>query len=262
MRVAVGEPRHRRARALRRLDQADDAGIGALGGPPRGRRGRRPRRHWSQPLSTASPAACLHRQRLAGERRLVEHGHALATVPSTGTTSPWRTSSRSPGRIRSSATSSSRPSRWRMAVRGTRASSAVISRRARALGKALEILAAGIHQRDDGRGEFLARRRAPPSSTAPRRCRARHRRAADWSRSRRASASSTGDGDGGPDRVRPGRSRRPGERRSRPLTRRRRGRRDRDGRSACASDIHCHKVPPRERQRHARDQIDRERPAA
>ena len=35
MRVAVGQPRHRRPRALRRLHQADDAGIGALGRPPR-----------------------------------------------------------------------------------------------------------------------------------------------------------------------------------------------------------------------------------
>src|SRR5664279_1984750 len=53
-----------------------------------------------------------------------------ATDPSTGTTSPWRISSRSPGSKWSSATSSSWPSRWRKAVRGTRASSAVISRRA------------------------------------------------------------------------------------------------------------------------------------
>ncbi len=54
-----------------------------------------------------------------------------ATAPSTGTTSPLRITSRSPGSIASSATSSSLPFRYRMALRGTRASSAVISRLAR-----------------------------------------------------------------------------------------------------------------------------------
>src|SRR6516162_2475182 len=53
------------------------------------------------------------------------------TTPSTGTTSPFRTTRRSPGSITSKSTSSSRPSRWRTAVCGTRARSAVISRLAR-----------------------------------------------------------------------------------------------------------------------------------
>src|SRR5215472_3644644 len=53
------------------------------------------------------------------------------TAPSTGTTSPFRTTRRSPGSITSKSTSSSRPFRWRTAVCGTRARSAVISRLAR-----------------------------------------------------------------------------------------------------------------------------------
>src|SRR6266566_566905 len=53
------------------------------------------------------------------------------TAPSTGTTSPFRTTRRSPGSITSKSISSSRPLRWRTAVCGTRARSAVISRLAR-----------------------------------------------------------------------------------------------------------------------------------
>src|SRR6516164_1983667 len=58
------------------------------------------------------------------------------TAPSTGTTSPFRTTRRSPGSITSKSTSSSRPLRWRTAVCGTRASSAVISLLARRSAKA------------------------------------------------------------------------------------------------------------------------------
>ena len=54
-----------------------------------------------------------------------------ATAPSTGTTSPLRITRRSPGSIASSETSSSPPFRCLRAVRGTRASSADISRLAR-----------------------------------------------------------------------------------------------------------------------------------
>ena len=53
------------------------------------------------------------------------------TAPSTGTTSPLRITRRSPGSIASSETSSSPPFRCLRAVRGTRASSADISRLAR-----------------------------------------------------------------------------------------------------------------------------------
>src|SRR6516165_8954599 len=53
------------------------------------------------------------------------------TAPSTGTTSPFRSTRRSPDSMTSKSTSSSRPSRWRTAVCGTRASNAVISRLAR-----------------------------------------------------------------------------------------------------------------------------------
>ena len=60
-------------------------------------------------------------------------GVSLATVPSTGTTSPVLTSTRSPGCKSSVATSTRPPSRCFIAVFGARASSAVISRRARLL---------------------------------------------------------------------------------------------------------------------------------
>src|SRR6266516_3117410 len=53
------------------------------------------------------------------------------TAPSTGTTSPFRTTRRSPGSIASKLTSSSLPFRYRTAPRGTRARRAVISRLAR-----------------------------------------------------------------------------------------------------------------------------------
>ena len=76
-------------------------------------------------------------------------------MPSTGTTSPCRTSSRSPGSIASRATSSSLPSRYRIGgarhageQRGHLATGAP-------LGKALQILPARIHQRDDDGGEVF-----------------------------------------------------------------------------------------------------------
>ena len=129
-REAVGQPRHWRLRALRLLDQANDAGIGALGGVTRRDADRTPRPHWS---TRSSP----RRRRAAAPvaiHPLVRIDQAPptppATAPSTGTTSPCRMSSRSPGSTASRPTSSSPPLRWRTAVRGTRARSAVISRRA------------------------------------------------------------------------------------------------------------------------------------
>ena len=56
---------------------------------------------------------------------------SLSTVPSTGATSPCRIRRRSPGTISSRGTSSSAPSRCRVAVRGTRERRSRISRRAR-----------------------------------------------------------------------------------------------------------------------------------
>lgn len=58
-----------------------------------------------------------------------------ATLPSTGTTSPCRISSRSPGAMSSSGTSSRLPFWCRVAVRGTRDKRSCISRRARPLAK-------------------------------------------------------------------------------------------------------------------------------
>src|SRR6516165_526142 len=76
------------------------------------------------------------------------------TAPSTGTTSPFRTTRRSPGSITSKSTSSSRPLRWRTAVCGT-------ERRhlpaCAALGKILEVLPAGIHQSDHDGGEVFGK---------------------------------------------------------------------------------------------------------
>ena len=72
-RVAVGEPHHRRPRALRRFDEADNAGIGTLRGWTR--------RDEIEGLADVGRSAyhglagrALHRQRFTRQRRLVEHG--------------------------------------------------------------------------------------------------------------------------------------------------------------------------------------------
>jgi len=123
----------------------------------------------------------------------------------------------------------------------------------RPLGEALQVLPAGIHQGDDGRGEFL-----------PDHQRRRHRQRRDDVEAEVA-APQTGhnlgdqrqqhrDGYRRPDRVRQGaRAGQTG------------GESDRqpDGGEAGeigtgefehASDVHCYKMPLRSRQRHARDQ--------
>ena len=123
---------------------------------------------WVAERSKASPAfvdplrdrlaeRALDRKRLACQRRLVQIANPLLTVPSTATTSPCPTKSRSPGSMYPSATSSRRPSRWRRAVRGTRESSAVISRLAR-LRRTFQVLTARIHQSDDDSRKMLAER--------------------------------------------------------------------------------------------------------
>ena len=181
--VAVGQPRHRRARALRRLHQPHDAGIGAFVGPPRGRQ--------VEGLADIGRAAqCrladpeLHRQRLAGERRLVEHRHALGhgavhrhhvalahQQPVAGQNQVERHLLQPAVAVPHRRARHPRQQGRHFAAR-------------RPLGEALQVLAAGIHQGDDGRGELLADQPAPPSSTARRRCRGRGRRAANWSQSR------------------------------------------------------------------------------
>ena len=89
----------------------------------------------AEPLSTAAPTP---RFTGSGSPVSVDWSSTAtpeATTPSTGATSPRRISRRSPGRMVSSVTSSKPPSRWRMALRGARARSAVISRCARASAK-------------------------------------------------------------------------------------------------------------------------------
>ena len=77
-------------------------------------------------------------------------------MPSTGTTSPCRISSRSPGAMSSRGTSSSPPLLWRVAVRGHAGEKVVHLAPRAALGEALEEGAAGIHHRDDRRRQRLA----------------------------------------------------------------------------------------------------------
>ena len=58
------------------VDQPDDAGIGAVGGAAASRPGRRRRRALSRRSERLADAGMRCRQRLAGQRRLVEHGGA------------------------------------------------------------------------------------------------------------------------------------------------------------------------------------------
>ena len=178
-RVAVGQPRHRRARMLRRLHQPDDAGIGALVGAVRGQ-------HVEGVADIGRAAehgvAGLEpdRQRLAGERRLIEHRHALGhravhrhhiaaahQQPVAGHDELERDLVE-----RAVAMAHRRARHARQAARSFRGARAARQR-----------------LRDTGRRHTSARRwprrgprrpRAPPSSTAPRRCRARPRRAGGW----------------------------------------------------------------------------------
>ena len=181
--VAVGHARHGRARALRRLDQADDAGIGALVGAGGGGEvegvadiGRAAHDRFA--------GALLDGQRFAGQRRLVEHRHALG----------HRAVDRHHVALAHQQPVAGHDLLERHLLQRV---VAVAQRRARhpgkqrghvaprpLLGEAFQVLAAGIHQRDDRGGERLARPAAPRSSTARRRCRGRRRRAAGWSRSR------------------------------------------------------------------------------
>ena len=158
--VAVGQPRHRGARALGGFHQADDAGIGAFRGRPGGLEiegvadiGRAAQHRLA--------AALLHRQRLAGERRLVEHRHpfdhravdrhhvALADQqPVAGHNEIERDLLEPAVPVPHGAARHPRQQGGHLAPGGP-------------LGIALQVLAAGIHQGDDGRGQALADQERP-----------------------------------------------------------------------------------------------------
>ena len=116
--------------------------------------------------SKASPTFVGRSRRLAGGVRTGIDSPVRAdwsstatpspTAPSTGTTSPCGSGGGRPVRSRRAAPPRARRRDGARAVRGTRDSSAVISRRARRSAKLSRILAAGIHQRDDGGRQLLA----------------------------------------------------------------------------------------------------------
>jgi hypothetical protein len=155
-RVAVGEPRHRRARALGGGDQADDPGIGALGGAARC--------HEMEGFPGIARAAhdevadlLLHRHRFTGQRRLVENGQAFRDLAVNGD---------------HVALADHQPVarldhvevdlfQLTVAVPDGAARNARQQRRhlvpGAALGEALEVLAAGIHERDDRRRKVFGK---------------------------------------------------------------------------------------------------------
>ena len=93
--VPVGEAHHRRLVGGRLLGQPDDPRVRAV--PPRASSPacRTPAPALTTPLATCVAGRPPHQPRLAGHHRLVQ-GDRLVDRPSTGTTSPGPTSSRSP----------------------------------------------------------------------------------------------------------------------------------------------------------------------
>ena len=158
---AVGEPRDWRALAGRLLDQPDDAGIGALR--------RRPPDDQVEGLAGIGGAAHhlaagrpAHRQRLAGQRRLVEHRlvargdgavgrHHLAAAHQHAVAHRKRLDRHL---LQFAVLVAQRE--FRRALEQCRHLAAGAARRI-----ALEELAAGIHQRHDHAGERLAERQRP-----------------------------------------------------------------------------------------------------
>ena len=158
-RVAIGHARERRAVGLRLRDELDERGVGALR--------RRPQRAQVERRAGVGDAAAHRRAarvgRPAAARRSAPPRRRTAVaethLPSTGTTSPCRTTQHVAGHDRRRP----RPPRARSprrtcADRGARCQQRGQLPARAAVGRRLERVAAGEHQRDHRAGEVLAQR--------------------------------------------------------------------------------------------------------
>ena len=153
--VAIGHANERRGGRFGLLHQTNDRGICRIAGG-------RCRSHLERPTGVDHAAsnlvtgAAFDLPRLTGQRRLVEDRSPPSTRPSTASTSPGLTNSRSPGSIASAGTSVRSLPSIRRTVRGARPDECTEVPLGTCRSACLDRPPTRQHQRDDGSGEHLA----------------------------------------------------------------------------------------------------------